>query len=98
MTNAKVSRDGTDSRISRRCSSFGANPRTDSRSAGTSSIGESEEAVMKPSIGRIVHYKNTETEKGFEQGAELAPGIITRVHNDTSGNLSVSRNSGTHYK
>lgn len=53
---------------------------------------------MKPIIGRIVHYKNTETEKGCHQGAELGAAIITRVHSDTCVNLAVFRETWTDFK
>lgn len=59
---------------------------------------ERKEAVMKPSIGRIVHYKNTDTEKEFSPAAELAPAIITSVSSDTCVNLAVFRHSWIDYK
>ena len=45
--------------------------------------------MNKPTIGRIVHYKNTETEKGFQQGADTVPALITRVFSDTCVNLTI---------
>jgi hypothetical protein len=53
---------------------------------------------MKPSIGRIVHYKNTDTEKEFPPTAELVPAIITGVHSYTCVSLTVFRHSWTDYK
>lgn len=49
---------------------------------------------MKPTIGRIVHYKNTETEAQFQKGAQVVPAIITRVHSDNVVNLTVFTDSG----
>lgn len=49
---------------------------------------------MKPTIGRIVHYRNTETEAQFQNGAQVVPAIITRVHSDNAVNLTVFTDSG----
>lgn len=54
---------------------------------------------MKPSIGRIVHYKNTENEKIFHQeGTEFVAAIITRVHSDTTVNLALFRDTWIDFK
>ncbi len=49
---------------------------------------------MQPTIGKIVHYKNTETEKAFQQDAEFAPAIITRVLGDICVNLAIFQDAG----
>lgn len=41
---------------------------------------------MKPSVGRIVHFR--ETGKAWN-GSETCPAIITKVHSDTCVNLTV---------
>lgn len=43
---------------------------------------------MKPSVGRIVHYKSTD-ESAHWNHADTHPAIITRVHSDTCVNLTV---------
>lgn len=37
---------------------------------------------MKPTIGRIVHYQNTDLEKPHKDAPDLSPAIITRVVSD----------------
>lgn len=44
---------------------------------------------MKASIGRIVHYRNTATEGTYQNGAEVVPAMIVRVHNDEVVNLAI---------
>lgn len=44
---------------------------------------------MKPTIGRIVIYKLTETERAYFNGADILPAVIVRVWSDTCVNLKV---------
>ena len=54
------------------------------------SISEQRKAIMKPTIGRIVIYRFAEHERAtFNNSAETAPAVITRVWSDTCVNLKV---------
>lgn len=44
---------------------------------------------MKPTIGRIVHYRLPQHIVGAESAGELRAAIVTRVWNDTCVNLAV---------
>jgi hypothetical protein len=58
------------------------------------------EEVVNPSIGRIVRYKNTDSEKEFQQGAESVPAVIVRVFSETCVMLTIFQDSNemTHRK
>lgn len=49
---------------------------------------------MVPTVGRIVHYVVPVTSRGNNNGAAIAPAVITRVWSDSCVNLQVLHDCG----